>query len=344
MACRQDPFAGAPRLPGPPARTEWWSATVMGQQVGRQRRDFGPGQQVSWRSVFGFRSGDDVQHVYRAQLASCDEAGCTLTTAEGSRYYEGAVIPEVWPPAGPRTGAILDGGGFTPSAELTVHDAGARLSWLGPAGPVTVWLEDGAPWRSRLGLVSWQREGEQAPGWERQVEPVDVGRLLAIPVARWPRARRSLIGEYTVDGQPVRVDVPTWAELPAEREAVRALVMEIADAVRDEFVPGAIAGSGRGDCTEHALALVAAARERGYRARTAAGRVYVDGEEGGLLVLHAWAEIELGGRYVGADAALRQFPADASHLRLGEWVEDLASFDAQVSSSTGPRIEIRSLR
>jgi hypothetical protein len=342
MACREDPFAGAPRLPTSPVRTEWWSATVMGQEVGRQRRDFGPGQQVAWRSVFGFRSGGEVQRVYRAQLASCDEGGCTLTTTDGPRSYEGAVIPEVWPPAGPRTGGVLDGGGYTPLAEIGVE--GARLSWLGKAGPVTVWLEDGAPVRSRLGLVSWQREGERPAGWEMQVEPVDVGKLLALPVARWPKARRSLIGEYLVDGEPVRVDVPTWAELPEAREEVRALVLDVADAVRDEFVPGAIAGASRGDCTEHALALVAAARARGHRARTAAGRVYVDGEEGGLLVLHAWAEIELGGRYVGADAALRQFPADASHLRLGEWVEDLASFDAQAPSSAGPRIEIRSLR
>ncbi|MEZ4236306.1 MAG: transglutaminase domain-containing protein [Myxococcota bacterium] len=160
--------------------------------------------------------------------------------------------------------------------------------------------------------------------------PVDVARLLALPAPPFACTRRAHVGEYEVDGVRRVVETPTWPELPSpERERARALVEAVADDVRDAWVPGASTG-GRGDCTEHAEALVARARAAGFAARTAAGRVYVDGADGPALVLHAWAELQLGGRWIPADAALRQFPADASHLRLGAWVPDLVAHDVPV--------------
>lgn len=69
--------------------------------------------------------------------------------------------------------------------------------------------------------------------------------------------------------------------------------------------------AGRGDCNEHTVLYVALARSVGLPSRTAAGLVHV----GGRFYYHAWPEVWLG-RWVAVDPTLRQFPADAAHLRF----------------------------
>jgi hypothetical protein len=240
-------------------------------------------------------------------------------------------VPEIWPPPSSGELGVLD-----PSAGTTrtvwVERTPDQVRWPTSEGPATVWLADDRPVRARVAGFEATRIDGPIP-----VEPVDVARLLAIPVPPMPNARRSLVGVFAVDGREVRVDTPSWMELPPERERIRAMTLEVADRIDDAVVLGASTDPGRGDCTEHALALAEQARREGFDARTAAGRVYVDGPDGPALVLHAWTEVRLGERWVGADAALRQFPADASHLRLGDWVADLAASD-------GATVEIRSLR
>ncbi len=80
-------------------------------------------------------------------------------------------------------------------------------------------------------------------------------------------------------------------------------------------VPNAlqVLDSGRGDCNEHAVLLAALARSIGLPARVVAGLVYLDG----AFLYHAWCEVWLG-RWVTADPALGQLPADATHLKLVE--------------------------
>jgi hypothetical protein len=68
---------------------------------------------------------------------------------------------------------------------------------------------------------------------------------------------------------------------------------------------------GEGDCNEHAVLLAALARAAGLPARAVAGVVYIDG----AFYYHAWNEVWLGS-WVSADAALGQFPADATHIKL----------------------------
>jgi transglutaminase-like putative cysteine protease len=69
----------------------------------------------------------------------------------------------------------------------------------------------------------------------------------------------------------------------------------------------------RGDCNEHAVLLAALARAAGIPARVVAGAVYAnDG-----FYYHAWTELWLG-RWVSADAAFGQLPADATHVKLLE--------------------------
>lgn len=73
-----------------------------------------------------------------------------------------------------------------------------------------------------------------------------------------------------------------------------------------------------GDCNEHAVLFVALARAARIPARIAVGLVYLRG----AFYYHAWAEVYVaspGGRglWLSADPTLNQFPADATHLRLG---------------------------
>jgi hypothetical protein len=66
-----------------------------------------------------------------------------------------------------------------------------------------------------------------------------------------------------------------------------------------------------GDCNEHAMLLAALARAAGVPARVASGLVYLDGR----FYYHAWNLLYVG-KWVTADAAFGQFPADATHIRF----------------------------
>jgi len=67
----------------------------------------------------------------------------------------------------------------------------------------------------------------------------------------------------------------------------------------------------RGDCNEHAVLLAALARAAGIPAQVEAGVVYQNGQ----FYYHAWNVLSLGS-WITADAAMGQFPADATHVRL----------------------------
>jgi hypothetical protein len=66
-----------------------------------------------------------------------------------------------------------------------------------------------------------------------------------------------------------------------------------------------------GDCNEHAVLLAALARASGIPAEIEAGLVY----QNGRFYYHAWNVLHLG-RWITADAAMGQFPADVTHLRF----------------------------
>ncbi len=68
-----------------------------------------------------------------------------------------------------------------------------------------------------------------------------------------------------------------------------------------------------GDCNEHAVLFVALCRAAGIPSKLCAGIVYHQGS----FYYHAWAEC-YAGRWVSADPALDQLPADATHIRLVE--------------------------
>jgi len=68
-----------------------------------------------------------------------------------------------------------------------------------------------------------------------------------------------------------------------------------------------------GDCSEAAILSAALLRARGVPARVALGFASVGR---GVFIGHAWAEAFLDGRWVGVDAALRQYPAGVERIKL----------------------------
>jgi len=79
-----------------------------------------------------------------------------------------------------------------------------------------------------------------------------------------------------------------------------------------------VLAAGKGDCTEHAVLLVALARALGIPARGVHGLVYARyGDGPHALYWHAWAEVRSGGEWIPMDPTFGQPVADATHLALG---------------------------
>lgn len=261
----------------------------------------------------GLADGRD-RWVRRSLLARCETRGrCSAekVDAEGKRErLVGTCAPELFGAAAEH--CVPLGGLSTP---LERDEEALRFHM--PTGDVVVGLDaTGTPAWIEAGAL----RGERVSG-AVDLHPVDVAALTAQPVERIDNARSARVGEYQVDGAPLRLEVPTSAELPARDVArIARLVEEVATAA-----------STSAGCKEHAARLMMAARKAGYAARTVYGRVYVENEVGASMVLHAWVELEIGGRWVGADSAFRQFPADATHIPLGGEAADLVASDAEIT-------------
>ncbi len=79
-----------------------------------------------------------------------------------------------------------------------------------------------------------------------------------------------------------------------------------------------VLAAGKGDCTEHAVLLVALARALGVPARGVHGLVYARYDDGQhALYWHAWAEVRSAGEWIPMDPTFGQPVADATHVALG---------------------------
>jgi transglutaminase-like putative cysteine protease len=79
-----------------------------------------------------------------------------------------------------------------------------------------------------------------------------------------------------------------------------------------------VLAAGKGDCTEHAVLLVALARALGIPARGVHGLVYARYDDGQhALYWHAWAEVRSAGEWIAMDPTFGQPVADATHVALG---------------------------
>jgi hypothetical protein len=79
-----------------------------------------------------------------------------------------------------------------------------------------------------------------------------------------------------------------------------------------------VLASGKGDCTEHSVLLVALARALGIPARQVHGLVYAryaDGKD--ALYWHAWVEVFSANEWIAIDPTFDQPVADATHVALG---------------------------
>lgn len=73
-----------------------------------------------------------------------------------------------------------------------------------------------------------------------------------------------------------------------------------------------------GDCNEHATLLLALLRAAGIPSRMALGLTLLRDR----FYYHAWVEAFLGRRWISLDPTFNQFPADATHLKLAEGMEE----------------------
>jgi hypothetical protein len=96
----------------------------------------------------------------------------------------------------------------------------------------------------------------------------------------------------------------------------------------------AILNAGAGDCTEHARLLVALCRAVGLPAREVGGLTW--GADIGGFGYHAWVEVFVGdGRWISADPAFDELPANATHIWMGgpndaRWIGTLGALSAKV--------------
>ncbi|HHO53709.1 MAG TPA: hypothetical protein ENK18_23260 [Deltaproteobacteria bacterium] len=272
-------------------------------------------------------------------------------------------IPDAVPPPASGLWPIFDPWTLgVESVEVTVE--GDQLRWSGAGGPAQAAFDaDGLVWAEQ-GAVRIERRPEAPPF----LKPFDPVALLAIPVPPQPRARRSLIGRFDVDGQLVKNDVPIWAQVPPvplppvpdspllaealavigdardQRQAIQRLVLHVADRLDGHPTPGSLAAvdalkQGRGDCDEAAVAFVALAGALGLDASPVGGLVYATGALGPALYPHAWATVRIAGREIPVDPGLGQAPADASHLALGS-----SAAEAAARMSSGVRVTVLELR
>jgi hypothetical protein len=78
-----------------------------------------------------------------------------------------------------------------------------------------------------------------------------------------------------------------------------------------------------GDCTEYTMLFVALARALGIPAREVSGVTYGGDDLG--FAWHAWAEVELDGKWVQVDPSWDETIANATHLKLGSGKDDEAA-------------------
>jgi hypothetical protein len=87
--------------------------------------------------------------------------------------------------------------------------------------------------------------------------------------------------------------------------------------VRGSATATEVLANGAGDCTEHAVLVVALMRAAGIPARVVDGIVLAaDGGGAGVAGYHAWAEIWLG-KWVGVDATVNETGTSARYLNFG---------------------------
>ncbi|MFV8750441.1 transglutaminase-like domain-containing protein [Nannocystaceae bacterium ST9] len=230
----------------------------------------------------------------------------------------------------PVLGAASPGGG-TISAELPVSGTTEPQWWTLGEQKIAVTVE---------GDVDPQSPDLWEDNHYHQVERSGEGYAMTLTTTRPGPGFKSPALPMTVDAEIARFLEPT-AMAQSDNPAIQSLAREIVGSEKDamkaaEKIIAAVfhgiakeAGArgsatatevlrnGAGDCTEHAVLVVALMRAAGIPARVVDGIVLAANEDGtGVAGYHAWAEIWLG-RWVGVDGTVGETGTSARYLEFG---------------------------
>lgn len=335
----------------PPEPERWWTIAVGERVVGSQwlaRGGDGPGATVWLGQHYRWRlDGEAVDRRVRVR-AERDGQGRVValdrSDSDGQRSWAGE--PAAWLEL-----AALDGD-LRPGMHRALDLDGLTVREVAVA-PV----EDGLVW-SVDGVRTVARAGGRFSWGGLHAEPVDAEPVLEAvdPTTLFRRSVRSVDDPRSVHrvdwrvGEEARTTTrPLDIEVPrATRGLLTGWVRDVRRGLTHAPTPGSpdallALQRGTGDCNEFAAVLVARAASDGFEARPVAGLVYLDGDRGPTLELHAWAEVDLGEPlgWVAVDPALDQPLADATHLPLarGQGIQAAVAVLAQ-----GEPIELVSVR
>lgn len=273
----------------------------------------------------------------------CDGPGCQVTWSSAQRLpaEAGGGLRER------RTTVPVDRRGRATGPARRHEDGRVRDVPL-PAGSVPAMLAEVVLARAPAGCLDAADEGSGAPvracvrDGEAGARVVQVGG--AVELVR--PGRGPFPAELAIPAQRVRFTLDPAAAVPAR--APRLYGVEVPgpadprDAARfcglvpDPVAPaGAAAGLPRPaapgpSCRERSLAWAEAARRQGLAARVAVGVAH----DGGAYVWHAWAEAQVGGRWVAVDPSFRQAPARGPRFTLATY----APGDEAARQAAGRRI------
>ncbi|MEL7060971.1 MAG: transglutaminase domain-containing protein [Acidobacteriota bacterium] len=175
--------------------------------------------------------------------------------------------------------------------------------------------------RAELPSTGWQRARQEAEGIVVDID------LDAPPVPAPPPGPDALADSTLIDHRAPAVrdlarrrPAPADARLPERAEHWRRVVAETLEEKNLDTLfarASAVAASGSGDCTEHAVLLAALLRADGVPARLAIGVVYAEAfaERPDVFAYHMWTQAYLDGAWRDLDATLSADVAfDATHL------------------------------
>jgi hypothetical protein len=159
-----------------------------------------------------------------------------------------------------------------------------------------------------------------------EIAPVDLPRLLAVPVPRLAGARRSRTMEATIEGDVpdrplqhvdaghLKVAHPVDFEVP---DRLRAILSKRTGEAHMIDAVGASLGV-PGDCLARARFLADRLVEGGFDAHTVVGLVYLDEDRDPAFWPHAWVEVDLPTGRVPVDPTLGEPVADAARIVLAD--------------------------
>jgi hypothetical protein len=130
--------------------------------------------------------------------------------------------------------------------------------------------------------------------------------VLTLMDPRLQKALKEALG-HEMDAQKAAVRLNTWVFKQLKKRPTLSFPRAVEVLYQRE-----------GDCNEHATLLLALLRAAGIPSRLALGVTLLRDR----FFYHAWVEAYLGAKWISLDPTFNQVPADATHLKLAEGLEE----------------------